>query len=44
MKVVLKKFTPEEQTFINEAIEKTTQALNVFAKEGLEKTMNEYNK
>ncbi len=44
MKVVLKKFTPKEQTLMNEAVEKTSQALDCLIKEGLEKTMNEYNK
>jgi len=40
--VVLKKFTPEEIEILN--IEKCTQALNSFIKEGLEKTMNEYHR
>lgn len=42
--VVLKKFSEKEQEIINEAISKTTKALNLFISEGLEKTMNEYNK
>lgn len=41
--VVLKKFSTEEQKIIDESIEKTCEALNVFIKEGLEKAMNEYN-
>jgi len=43
MKVVLKKFTPEEQTLIDQAIQKSSEALNTLINEGLEKTMNEYN-
>lgn len=44
MKVVLKNFSAEEQEAIGKAIKKTIEALNMFIKEGLEKTMNEYNK
>ena len=44
MKIVLKNFSPEEQKIINESIQKTTEALNLFIKDGLEKTMNEFNK
>ena len=44
MKVVLKNFSPEEQKTINEILKKTSKALDLFIKEGLEKTMNEYNK
>ena len=44
MKVVLKKFSEQEQKIINETIQKTVDALELFAKEGLERTMNEYNK
>jgi PTH1 family peptidyl-tRNA hydrolase len=44
MKVVLKKFSPEEQTLIDQAIENTTQALASLLEHGLEKTMNEHNK
>ena len=44
MKVVLKKFSLEEQKMINETIQKTVEGLNLFIREGLEKTMNEYNK
>jgi PTH1 family peptidyl-tRNA hydrolase len=43
MKVVLKKFSKEEQELLNKAINKTTEALDLFIKEGLEKTMNSYN-
>jgi len=42
--VVLKKFTAEEQKLIDDAIKKTSQALNCFTANGLEKTMNEYNR
>lgn len=44
MKIVLKKFSLKEQELVNKAIEKTAQALDLFIKEGLEQTMNEYNK
>jgi len=44
MKIVLKKFSAEEQKTIDRVLQKTADALNVFIKEGLEKTMNEYNK
>ena len=44
MKIVLKKFSPEEQKTINEVIQKTANALDVFIKEGLDNVMNEYNK
>jgi len=44
MKVVLKKFSPEEQEIVGKTIQKTTEALNLFINEGLEKAMNEYNK
>jgi peptidyl-tRNA hydrolase, PTH1 family len=42
--LVLKNFSKEEQKTIDETIQKTTDALDLFIKEGLEKTMNEYNK
>jgi len=42
--VVLQKFSKEEKILINEAISKATEALNFFIKEGLEKSMNGYNK
>jgi PTH1 family peptidyl-tRNA hydrolase len=44
MDIVLKKFSPEEQKQINKVIDKTVGALDLFIKEGLDKTMNEYNK
>ena len=43
-KIVLKNFSKEEQKTIDETMQKTTNALDLFIKEGLEKTMNEYNK
>ena len=43
-KIVLKKFTKEEQKNIDKAIEKTTEALDFLLKSGFEKTMNEYNR
>jgi len=43
-KIVLKNFSKNEQEKVNEAIKKTTEALALFIKEGLEKTMNEHNK
>jgi PTH1 family peptidyl-tRNA hydrolase len=44
MKVVLKNFSEEEQKIIEEAIQKTIDALDLFIKEGLEKATNEFNK
>ena len=44
MKIVLKNFSPDEQKIIEKTILKTSDALDLFIKEGLEKTMNEYNK
>jgi len=44
MKVVLKNFSKEEQGLMDETIQKTVDALNLFIKEGLDKTMNEYNR
>lgn len=44
MNVVLKKFSKEEENLIDETIIKTAEAINLFLSEGLEKTMNEYNK
>ncbi len=43
-KLVLKKFTEDEQKIINETIEKAAESLDFFIKEGLDRTMNEYNK
>lgn len=42
--IVLKKFSSSEQKLIDGAIEKTCQAIDSLVKNGLEKTMNEYNK
>ena len=44
IEVVLKNFSKDEQEKINSAINKTIEALNAFIENGLEKTMNEYNK
>lgn len=44
MKIVLKNFSETEQKLIAETIQKTVAALGLFVKEGLDKTMNEYNK
>ncbi|MDP2741335.1 MAG: aminoacyl-tRNA hydrolase [bacterium] len=44
MSVVLKKFTKEKKEIINSAVSRVTESLGLFIKEGLEKTMNEYNK
>jgi PTH1 family peptidyl-tRNA hydrolase len=44
MKIVLKNFSKEEQKAINETIQKTASALDLFVKEGLDKVMNEYNR
>lgn len=43
VKIVLKKFSIEEQKIIDGAINKTVDALNLFLKEGLDKAMNKYN-
>lgn len=42
--VVLKKFTKEEKEIVKSVIEKSAQALDYFIENGLEKTMNEYNR
>lgn len=44
IKVVLKNFSAKEEKTIDEVLQKTVSALDLFVKEGLEKTMNEYNK
>jgi PTH1 family peptidyl-tRNA hydrolase len=44
MKIVLKNFSKEEQTIVNETIGKVIDALDLFIKEGLDKAMNEFNK
>jgi PTH1 family peptidyl-tRNA hydrolase len=43
MKVVLKNFSKNEQNIIDETIQRTTDALNLFVKEGLENTQSKYN-
>ncbi len=43
MKVVLKNFSASEKIIIDKTIEKTAEALNSLIKNGLEKTMNEFN-
>jgi len=43
-KFVLKKFTETEQKIIEETIEKTLNAIEVFLNQGLEKAMTEFNK
>lgn len=43
-KIVLKNFSKDEQELVDQAIKKTSEALDVFINEGLEKTMNEFNK
>lgn len=43
-KIVLEKFKPEEQNLIDKVLDKTVNALELFIKDGLEKTMNEHNK
>ena len=42
--VVLKKFSKEEQKSIDKTIQNTVDALNLYIIEGIDKTMNEYNK
>lgn len=41
--VVLKKFSPDEQNLINEAINNACEAISVIIEENLNKAMNEYN-
>ena len=43
-KVVLKKFSKQEKATIDQTIQKTANALDLFLKEGLDRAMNEYNK
>ena len=43
IKIVLKNFSPDEQKVINDITQRTAEALDVFIKEGLEKTMNKFN-
>jgi len=42
-KFVLQRFNKEEEKILKPAIEKTVEAIEFFLKEGLEKTMSEYN-
>lgn len=42
--IVLKTFSPEEQKIIAKTAAKTAEALDFFIKNGLEMTMNEYNR
>jgi PTH1 family peptidyl-tRNA hydrolase len=42
--IVLKNFSKEEQKTVDETIGKVINALNLFVKKGLDKTMNEFNK
>ena len=44
MEIVLKSFSPEDQKVIDETINKTVDALALYIREGLEKSMNAYNK
>ena len=43
-KFVLQSFTGEEQKIVNKTIKKIAEALDYFIENGLERTMNEYNK
>ena len=43
-KLVLRKFTPDEQSIIKKVVKRTINALISAAREGPQKTMNEYNK
>lgn len=42
--IVLKKLSLDDQKIIKKVLQKTADCLDIFLKEGLEKTMNEYNK
>jgi peptidyl-tRNA hydrolase, PTH1 family len=44
VKLVLKNFSNDEQKIIDETIQKASNALDLFIKEGLDRAMNEYNK
>jgi len=44
IKIVLKNFSQGEQKNVDEVIQKVCEALDLFIREGLEKTMNEYNR
>ncbi len=43
-KFVLQKFTKNEEKIVKEVIKKTAEAIGFFLKEGLERTMNKFNK
>jgi len=43
-KFVLQKFNKEEEKIVKEVIKKTAEAIEFFLKEGLERTMSQYNK
>ena len=43
IKIVLKRFSNEENILMRKAIDEATEALDSFLKEGLEKSMNKYN-
>jgi PTH1 family peptidyl-tRNA hydrolase len=43
-KIVLENFLEDEKGAVDESIEKATQAIDLLIKEGLDKTMNEFNK
>jgi len=43
LKIVLKKFSPDEQKIINTMLEKITFAIDLFIKEGLDVAMNKFN-
>lgn len=43
-KFVLERFHKEEEKIVKEAVEKTAEAVEFLLKEGIEKTMNRYNK
>ncbi len=42
--VVLQKFSPQEREILQEVIKKSSEALKYLIENGLEKTMNEYNR
>jgi len=44
IKVVLENFSAGEQKILDETIQKVVSALDMYIKDGLDKTMNEYNK
>lgn len=44
LEVVLEKFSPQEQEVMHSMIKKSAEALDYFIKNGLQKSMNEYNR